>query len=44
MSNKKTNELIIYAELCQNVTIFYQQEPDFLFQVQEKLRACGNSK
>ena len=30
--------------LCQNVTIFYRQELSSLFQGQEKLKACRNSK
>ena len=34
----------MYVILYQNVTIFYRQEPDSLFQVQEKLKACRNSK
>ena len=41
---EKTTELTIYAILCQNVTIFYRQELSPLFQVQEKLKACRNSK
>ena len=44
MSNEKINELTIYEILCQNITIFYQQELASLFQVQEKLKACRNSK
>ena len=43
-SNEKTNELIVYGILCRNVTIFYRQELASLFQVQEKLKACSNSK
>ena len=39
ISNKKTNELIIYRVLCRNVIIFYQQELTFLFQVQENLES-----
>ena len=31
ISNEKTNELIIYEILCQNVTIFYQQKLAPLF-------------
>ena len=31
VSNEKTNELIIYEILCQNVTIFYQQKLAPLF-------------
>ena len=42
--NEKTNELTIYAILCRNVTIFHQQKLASLFQVQEKLKACRNSK
>ena len=44
ISNEKTNELTIYGILCWNVTIFYRQELVSLFQVQEKLKACRNSK
>ena len=44
ISNEKTNELTIYGILCQNITIFYRQELASLFQVQEKLKACRNSK
>ena len=44
ISNEITNELTIYAKLCQNVTIFYWQEISSLSQMQEKVRACGNSK
>ena len=44
ISNEKTNELTIYGILCRNVTIFYQQKLAFLFQVQEKLKACRNLK
>ena len=36
ISNETTNELTIYAILCQNVTIFYRQELASLFQVHEK--------
>ena len=43
-SNEKTNELTMYGILCRNVTIFYRQELASLFQVQEKLKACRNSK
>ena len=42
--NEKPNELEIYVKLCQNVTIFYQKELVSSFQMQEKLRVCGNSK
>ena len=31
------NKLIIYAVLCRNVAIFYQQKLASLFQVQEKI-------
>ena len=41
---KKTNELTIYGILYLNVTIFYRQNLTSLFQVQEKLQACMNSK
>ena len=44
ISNEKTNELTIYGILCRNVAIFYRQELASLFQVQEKLKACKNSK
>ena len=43
ISNEKTNELIIYPILCQNVRIFYRQELASLFQVEEKSKACRNS-
>ena len=43
-SNETANELTIYTKLCRNVTIFYRQEIASSFQVQEKIRACGNSK
>ena len=38
--NEKTNELTIYAILCQNITIFYRRELSYLFKVQEKLKSC----
>ena len=44
ISYEKTNELTIHGILCRNVTIFYRQEVASLFQVQEKLKACRNSK
>ena len=44
ISNETTNKLIIYAILCRNVTLFYRQELASLFQVQEELKACRNSK
>ena len=44
ISNEKTIELTIYGTLNRNVTIFYRQELVSLFQVQEKLKACMNSK
>ena len=44
ISNEKTNELTIYGLLCQNVTTFYRQELASLFQAQENLKACRNSK
>ena len=44
ISNKTSNDLTIYAKLCRNITIFYRQEIAFLFQLEEKLRVCGNSK
>ena len=43
-SNETRNKLTIYAILSQNVTIFYQQELASLFQVQEKLITCRNSR
>ena len=44
ISNEKVNELIIYVILCRNVTIFYRQKLAFLFQMQEKLKACKNAR
>ena len=44
ISNEKPNELTIYEKLWQNVIIFYRQKLGSLFEVQEKLRASGNSK
>ena len=44
ISNDKTNELAIYAILCRNVTIFYRQKLASLFEIQEKLKVCRNSK
>ena len=44
ISNEKKNELTIYGILCWNVTILYRQELVSLFQEQEKLKACRNSK
>ena len=44
ISNEKRNELTIYAKLCWNVTIFSRQELSSLFQLQEKLKACGDWK
>ena len=44
ISNEKTNELTIYAIVCQNVTKFCHQELASFFQVREKLKACSNSK
>ena len=41
---KKTNKLTIYGVLCRKVATFYRQELPSLFQVQEKLKACGSSK
>ena len=38
------NELTIYGILCQSVTIVYRQKLVSLFQVQEKLKRCRNSK
>ena len=43
ISNEKTNELTIYGILCQNITMFYQQELAFLFNVHGKLEAYRNS-
>ena len=42
--NEKTNELTIYGILYLNVTIFCRQNLTSLFQVQEKLQTCMNSK
>ena len=44
ISNKTRKELTIYATLCRNVTIFYRRELASLFQAQEKLKTCRNSK
>ena len=44
ISNETTNELTLYAMLCENVKIFYRQELASLFQMQEKLKMCRNSK
>ena len=44
ISNEKTNELTIYAILCRNVAVFYQQNLASLFQVQVKLKIRRNSK
>ena len=41
---KKTSELTVYGISCRHVTIFYRQQPASLFQAQEKLRSCKNSK
>ena len=41
---KKLSSLTIYGILCRNPTIFYRQELAFLFQVQEKLKACKEFK
>ena len=43
-SDETGNELTIYATLCRNVTMFYRQKLASLFQVQEKLKACRNSR
>ena len=43
-SHGKTDELTLYAIICLNVTIFYREELASLFQVQEKFKACSNSK
>ena len=40
--NDRTNKLYVIS--CQNVTTFYRQELVSLSQVQEKLKACTNSK
>ena len=34
--NEMTNELTLYAILCENFTIFYRHELASLFQVQER--------
>ena len=44
ISKETRNELTICVILCRNVTIFYRQELAFLFEVQEKLKTCRNSK
>ena len=44
ISHEATEELTIYALLCAHVTILYWQELASLFQVQEKFKACINSK
>ena len=44
ISNETRNEWTIYATLCQNVAIFYRQELASLFQVQEKVKTCRDSK
>ena len=44
ISDETRNELTIHATLCRNVTIFYRQKLASLFQVQEKLKKCRNSK
>ena len=44
ISNETTIESTIYAKLCRNVAIFYQQERASLFQVKEKFKACGSLK
>ena len=44
ISNETTKLINIYAILCENVTVFYRQELASLFQVQDKLKACRNSK
>ena len=45
ISNGKTNELTIYAILCQNVTIFYRQNQAFFISLlQEKLKARRNTR
>ena len=42
--NEKTNELTIYVILCRDVKICYRPKLASLFQVQEKLKVCRNSK
>ena len=44
ISNAKTHSLTIYGILCINVIIVYRKELCSLFQVQEKLKVCRNSK
>ena len=41
---KKTNELSIYGMLFRSVSIFYLQNLSFIFQVQEKSKACRSLK
>ena len=44
ISNERRNELTIYSILCRNVEILYRPGLASLFQVQEKLKTCRNSK
>ena len=42
--NNEKNDLTIYVKLSRNFTMFYRLGKSSLSQVQEKLRACGNSE
>ena len=44
ISNETRNEITIYAKSCRSVTVFYWKELASLFQVQEKLKTCKDSK
>ena len=44
ISNETRNEITIYAKSCRSVTVFYRKELASLFQVQEKLKTCKESK
>ena len=44
ISNETRNEITIYAKSCRSVTVFYRKELASLFQVQEKLKTCKDSK
>ena len=41
ISNEKPNELAIYVKLCQNVTIFYQQELFLYFRCRKNWERAG---
>ena len=42
--SEKMNKLTLHRISSGNVTVFFRQEPASFFQVQEKLKACRNSK